>query len=787
MPDACANEVEFDVGMLKLRGIDPKLADYFREAPRFTAGSHEVSLRVNGQSLGRVSVRFDDHGGLCVDPGLLEAAAIVSPRTHDPLTKSSKAQPCLSLASMFPTAHAELDPAGGEVSLLVPTHALRERRQDMSGYARGGTAALFNYDLTGLESRWGSRRSRYASANTETGFNAGDWVVRSRQVSTSIDGRHRTEVLDTYAQRSFAEHGAVLQFGEINVVNPALPGAQITGVQVMSEQALATPGAGAVVEGVAQSQGRIEIRQDGVLVYSTVVPAGPFVLRDIPRINRRADLDVTVAGAGGESQHFVVPMSMAGAIAPSTGYSFALGRTRNTGGTEAPWMVSAGWSATARRRLKVSGGATLASNYQAIGAGVGSGSASGSQVQLDITGARASREGVTGMQALLTWSQRLGEAWSVALSHSRQGPGFREFLGSSLRVAAGARRTRYRDQTSLSLSWSRQGLGNLSAGYSRTGLFDGQTTSRALASWGTRIGRASVSLSAEWTLSHERRTGNKSFYLNVNVPLGDSHRLASTVRRYAGETRYGASFSGQMSEFASYSTGLEYRSGDHQRSESAAVSLLPRYFQLDAGYAHDTRSRTTSLGLRGGLVVHDRGVTASPYAVRETFGVLSVGDTAGIRVSTPGGPVWTDARGYAVLPQLSAYGNSSIEVATDSLPRDMDIDHGASVISAGRGTVAKLAFGVSRTRRVLVRAQTVDGQLLPFGATVTDETGEVVGMVQREGEIFVPNVMATPRLWVSGPDTPPCELDIDIDDHVDRDTYYESASAVCRVSGEAVR
>lgn len=781
VPDACANDrddVEFDAGMLKLRGIDPKLADYFREAPRFTAGSHTVSLRVNDRSMGRASARFDDQGRLCVDNGLVEAAGVVVPR--------SSQEGCTDLTSLLPRAVVNLDPAKGELSLLVPTDALREATQDLSGYTRGGTAAMLNYDIIALDSRFGSRGSRYASANTEVGFNAGDWIIRSRQVATSSDGRHSTAVLDTYAQRPLEGQRAVLQLGELNVMNPALAGAQITGVQIMSEQALATQPRGAVIEGVAQSQARVEVRQDGMLVYSTVVPAGPFSLADIPRIDRHANLDVTVVGAGGEAQRFVVSPAMAAGNAPPAGYSLAAGRTRNTGGIGAPWVASAGWSGSARRGVTLSSGAMLASSWQSVGLGLGAPLSTGTQVQLDIAGSRASRDKATGAQATLTLSQRLGEAWSLAFSDTRQSLGFRQLLDTARNAGQGARRTRYRDQASVSLTWSKQGLGNLSGGYSRTVLFDGRATKRALASWGTNIGRASVSLSAEWNLSRARRAGNNSIYFNASIPLGDNRRMATTVRRYNGETRYGTNFSDSVNEFASYRAGFEYRSGDHRRSLTTAVSLLPRYFQLDAGYARDTRSSSTSLALRGGLVAHEHGLTASPYAVRDTFGVLSVGDAAGVRISTPGGPVWTDARGYAVLPQIGPYGKSRVEVATDSLQRNVDIQNGASEIHAARGAVTQLDFAVNRTRRLLVRGQSPDGRLLPFGASVTDEQGDVVGVMQGNGEIFVPNALATPRLRVSGPAMSACELDLSgaMGRQSDRGAYYESATVVCETTQE---
>jgi outer membrane usher protein FimD/PapC len=90
-----------------------------------------------------------------------------------------------------------------------------------------------------------------------------------------------------------------------------------------------------------------------------------------------------------------------------------------------------------------------------------------------------------------------------------------------------------------------------------------------------------------------------------------------------------------------------------------------------------------------------------------------------------------------------------------------------------------LDFGVEKTRRLLVRAHTTEGRAVPAGASVTDENDEWIGMVQGNGEIFIPNALATPHLWVSGPDLPRCELHIEPGERAEQDGYFESAVAVC--------
>ncbi|MGY2962071.1 outer membrane usher protein FimD/PapC [Pseudomonas sp. TE36184] len=297
----------FDPQTLLQRGIDPELASLLMQTPRFTQGRHALNLTVNGQRRGRVDVSVDQHGATCFDPPLLDAAQLVTP-SSGPAEESS----CYAFLEQYPQTVVEHDPANLSLNLVVPTQTLRPLTQDISGYQTGGFAALLNYDVTGLYNHYRNDSSRFGSANTEVGFNAGDWIVRSRQVQTWQDSRSSTTHLDAYAQRTFASHQAVLQAGQINLYNPVLAGAPITGVQVLTEQALQDQNQGATINGIANGPAQVEVRQNGALIHSTVVPAGPFSLSNVPRLNGRSDVEVTVKESTGEERRFTVPAAMLG-------------------------------------------------------------------------------------------------------------------------------------------------------------------------------------------------------------------------------------------------------------------------------------------------------------------------------------------------------------------------------------------------------------------------------------------------------------------------------------------
>ncbi|MGJ7513321.1 fimbria/pilus outer membrane usher protein [Pseudomonas baetica] len=766
----------FDKNTLLQRGIDPALATSLMQAPRFTAGKHPVTLTVNGQRRGRVDATFNRQGALCFDRPLLDKANLNIP---DRLLDDG---PCHDFLAAAPQTVIEPDPSSLALSLIVPTDAIRPVTRDFSGYQTGGLAGMLNYDVTGLHSVYGDDTSRYASANTELGFNAGDWIVRSRQVQTWQDDVSSTTHIAAYAQRTFASHEAVLQAGQINLYNPVLAGAQITGVQVLNEQALQVEGQNAVIEGIANSQAQVEVRQNGSLIHSTVVPAGPFALTNVRRLNTRSDVEVTIKEADGSQRSFTVPAAMLGIGLPAPGYSLAAGRVRNIGDAEGsdPWVISGGWSGAIHPQVLLSAGVTSAEDYRAAGVGVGLLPSPDTQVQATLTGADASRQSNQGLQADLSVSHRLNERWALNAGSSYRTLGYRELEDAVFDNTDDDSQSRYRDQQSAGLSWAHPWLGAFSGGFSRSSSFDGQSSSRALASWGTNLGGVSVSLTAEWQVSGANRNDD-SVYLNLSIPLGETRRARTWVRSSDGDYRSGVGLSEQINDQLAYRVGVEHDTRDKEVQSTVGVSMLPRYTQLDLNYTRSDADRSSyQASARGGAVLHSGGLTFSPYPVSDTFALLSVGDLGAIKVSTPSGPVWTDWQGQAVVPQVSAYGRSPVEVDTKSLPRNADISNGLAVISAGRGAVDKVEFGVSKTRRVLLKVTTANGAPLPRGAAVNTEDGEFVTLVQEGGQVFLPNVLDIPALWISAPGLERCELRFELPAEADADAYYETAPAKCR-------
>lgn len=564
----------FDLASLTAHGIDPKVSDYFRNAARFREGVQVVGLRVNGNPLGLVDARFGHEGRLCFTPGLLEKAGLVTPGTiiQEGATPD---QSCHDFLGAFPTTMVKLRPGTDEVTLVVPTQSLRDPQWDAGHFSKGGAAALFNYDVLGFDSRSRSAPSRFVSAYTEAGFNLEDWIVRSRQFYVSDNGKARTEHVYAYAQRDIAALQSTFQVGQISSHNPLFGGVQLSGLQFFpdGQSRVAVGSNNAVVEGLAQSQSRIEVRQSGVLIHSTLVPEGPFRLTGLPLLNGTSDLEVSVIDVRGARRSFVVPAaSFAGAAPAAPGYYFSVGKLRKSAGEEGPSPVVAMGSGTWGLGRNSSAGFGLLSTDEYWSAG---GTLSSVFFQRVSVAARQnlSRDGksaVSGARSSVSVSSPVYANIDVNLSATSQTRGYREVLEAGRSYTADELGSRFKNQYTASLSWADPTLGVFSAGYTHGSQFDGRTTEHVSASWNKSFSHADVALIADSqvggtrmgrdaTLAGERNERavehDLSLRLQVSVPLGRDRRLNSYASRRGDRFTAGTALSERVNESVNYEVG----------------------------------------------------------------------------------------------------------------------------------------------------------------------------------------------------------------------------------------
>ncbi|MCV6904929.1 MAG: fimbria/pilus outer membrane usher protein [Achromobacter xylosoxidans] len=790
---------QFDLETLKARGLSPDVAQQFSNSKgRFVAGRNDVMLSVNGKAKGRVTASFNKHGKLCMTPEFLNAAGLIVPegaRLESAATSQSSCD--TAFLDAWPSTVVSLFPERLEVAIVTPPEAQLKVESDLREFQRGGRGAIFNYDVLSNNSNFKGGSNKFVQAFTEVGFNTGDWILRSNDVYASNNGKSTWTHMDAYGQRTFEQFESTLQAGQINLQGSLFGGASLTGVQVFPEIGLRRENRiGPTIRGIAGSPARVDVRQGGISLYSTMVPTGEFTLTDVYPRSLSQDLVVTVHEDSGAEHSFIVPAASLNIdqIGQPAGLSAGVGRLRHLGssdGSGKPVVAAAEYGLALGKHANMTLGAMGSSDYHALGMRVDSALPGSSMLSVQTNLSNDKSEGNKGVQFLAAGSTRLPLGVALNASFLTRSDGYRDIadVGNASRQddlssPNGAPvDTRYRafdrvsQQATVGLSWSHPKLGGISVNYSSSSTQQDRNFRRGMVSWSKSFDRFSLAVAVDRDMGSNVGNHGSTAYANLSFPLG-RNSVNTNMQRRDDRYSYGVSTSAPINEYTGYS--LAATVNDNQPSYSGSVNVTPKYTQLGATVSAHTGGNSFSLRARGGMAVHDKGITLSPHLIKDTYAIASVGDLAGVKLSTPAGSVWTDAWGRAVVPSLEAYRNGRVEVSTASLARNVDLLNGFKQIDPARGSVSKLDFEVATVRRLLLTAKTPTGKPLTKGASVLDKEGNFLTVVAGGGQIFLPDANAEKvELIVSDGVEGRCSLGFELPTNADLNALYERASGVC--------
>ena len=778
-----AREVTFDTDILATRGISKNLADYFAEAPRFLPGRHTVSVKINGVDKGSLAVLFGDKGQVCADEDFLSAMGLMPLRI-------GKNESCHDLLADYPSAVINAMPGSDSLEFYLPAEALDNGFLTPQNFIKGGTAGLLNYNLFSSRSEYsGSESQDYTQANLEAGFNLAEWAVRSRYMITDDNGKYRSDSLYTYGEHVFQSQKVRAQVGQINVQSQLFGGAAINGVQFIPEQGLAKDTPGVTVKGLARgNQARVEVRQSGQLIYSTLVNAGPFSLENVPVVRSNANLDVSVVETDNAITRFTVPSSSFNfQVSRPVGLAMSLGRVRDVDSDYSmPWVynVSDGWRLDRDWITTASG--VLAQDYQAVGGMLQWLPAERMTLSGSLLGSKANYgESQQGAKGELSAGMSMPGNLNVSLSAAKYSTGYRELTEALVDDFDG-----YQSSYSANLSWSNNMLGTFSLGYyGYQATNDSDDTRSVIVSWGQSFKYMNISANWQHAVNQQSDDDNGStlndddmFYVNVSFPLG-SQRVGAYMRSQGEKTNYGLQNSGSLGQDTNYYLSADRDDQNHENSFNGNINTNLHYTQLGiGGGTTGSDQRNYSATLSGGIAAHEHGLTFSPYEVKETFGIARLSEPeSGIEISTPQGRVWTDRWGQAVVPEMTEWRKSRIEVNANTLPKSMDLANGIKNISAAHAAFKELDFEVLNTRRVMLEVKQADGSWLPKGTSIVDEKNNYLVSTVDGGRIFVSDMSQSPTLYAVDDNMQRlCRIKYTLSNDQDKEAFYEMAQGVCQ-------
>lgn len=757
--------------ILRARGIDPDILSSLNQANALPAGENLLDISVNGELKSSQRVMTGRQGQICFTPDLIDQLGLKQP--------AQLADPgCIDL-SQQPGFNLKADPQKLALSIVVPQQALADEPQ-YSG-EMGGHGALLNYNYYSGVSRVRGRQSRYSYLMLEDGINMANWMLRGRQQLNEDRGKVNINRGTLYAERPVPGWRKRIQFGQIGVSNTLFSLGEIDGIQVIPDRGLEKDSSeSGSIEGIAgTSQARVEVRQYGALVFSTLVPAGPFHLNGIPLHNLNGDLDVTVLETDGHQQRFTVPAS-AMRVNPSgsRGLSIAAGRLNQAGesgsGVPALLTLNQNWQV---RRLSLQSGLLLTKMYQSLGASLAGPVLQGAQLAAQIVAANDRQQHTSSMQLSLSGSYSLTSSLSFNASVSKNTPGFVSLATASARLAE-----RYENdnlQYRLSAGWNSPSAGYFSYSYSASSRFGDNGISRYdMLSWSLPFRKAMLSVNVS---RNRGNSSNRQLSVNFSLPLGGQN-FSSYYRRSGSGGQLGAQIDGALGKNGTYylSSGRDMQA--RMQSVQGSVSANLHYTRMAlAASMNSEQAGNVSLSGSGGMALVGSHLLFSPQPVGQTFGMIELSERlAGVAVRTPGGTSWTDWRGLALAADIPAWHPAMFDLDTESLPKNSDVGNGHHRLAMARGSVKRIRYNILTSRRVLLTLRLPDGRPVPRGGLVRDDRQNIITTVLDDGTIYLENspVKGTLEIAING-ENRRCRVDYQLNDEGENDAPYQQVSGVC--------
>lgn len=746
----------------------------FSEQEGQLPGHYSVNIVLNSEFVGLNTLPFYIEGARLLPELTKQQLADwgVNPDASASLSALESTAVISSLSDMIPDASVKFDFAEQTLRINIPQIAMNAAARGTVPaelWEPGISALTLDYGFTGSQT-WQDNNQNQQSEflSLRSGANVGAWRIRNYSVYSKNDDKRHWESINTYIERNIIALKSQFTLGETTTSGDVFDSFQFTGGRLASDENMlpySLRGFAPIVQGIAQTNAKVTVQQNGYVIYQTYVSAGPFEITDLYPTSSSGNLDVTVEEMGGGEQTFVVPFSSV-PIMQREGqhkYSVSSGKYRaNSAQAKEPSFVQSTLIYGLPWNTTVYGGGLYSPDYSAWAIGTGLNLGNAGALSFDAIDARTEFDVRPKSTQYHGQSYRFQYAKSLLTSgttvtlagYRYSTEGYYDFAEANDYYQTKThfnKRSRFQANLSQTLGgygsvyvnayqqdfWGQQGREKtINAGYN--------------SSWRT----ITYGLNYSYNDMPSKMAANQLFSLNMSVPLDmllpNSYVNTSMSTDNHGKSNLLLGLSGNGFDNAlNYSVQQSQGNKDQQSSGNASLSYKGRNGTLNSGYSYSSRTQRLNYGAQGGVVVHPEGVTLS-QSLGETLAIVRAPDADGVMVQNRA-RIATNAQGYAVVPYLTPYQRNQIQLSVESLGDHVDLVNNSTTVVPTRGAVVWADFKTHIGWRALI-SLTVKGAAVPFGAMVSLESEDksiiITGIVGDNGAVYLNGLPAQGRLSV---------------------------------------
>ncbi|HCQ0107900.1 outer membrane usher protein [Citrobacter braakii] len=774
-----ADDVEFNTDVLDLKDRSQIDLSQFSQAGYVMPGSYTLAIQINDNSLPEREIDFfapdDDENKsyACLTHevveqlGLTEASAKKLTWWHN--------NECLDPASL-PGMSVAGDLGASAVKVNLPQAYLEYTANNWdppSRWDEGIPGVLFDYSVNGqtTHQQQGSD-AKTLSGNGVAGMNVGAWRFRadwqgnySHRTDNSGGNQQNWSWNRYYLYRSIAAARAKLTLGEDYLSSDMFDSFRYTGASLISDDSMLPPnlrGYAPEVVGIAKTNAKVTISQQGRVIYETTVAAGPFRIQDLSNAIS-GKLDVKVAEEDGSSSQYQIDtatipyLSRPGRVR----YKFSTGKPSNYdhhsqgpvfGTGEFSWGVTNGWS--------LFGGGLAVGDYTSLALGAGRDLMAFGALSFDITQSRAVVPEVGTKQGgsyRLSYSKRFDETDSkVTFAGYRFSE--RDFMNVNQYLNAKHQGFKHVSSSKqlYTISFSQQLRDwhtSLYLNYSHQTYWDHPTNNTYNISMSRYFDFMMFkNMSANISAFRSDYNGMKDdgAFVSLSVPWGGGGTLSYDASYSGGTNSQRATYSNSMGDHDNYSVGAGI-TRDNRVSGSGYLSHQGDFSEMNFnGSVEGNRYRAAGASMRGGITATAKG--AALHRIGATGGTRMMVDTGGVSnvpVRNSGAPSYSNMFGKTVVGDVASYYRNSINIDLNKLGEDVEATRSVVQGTLTQGAIGYRRFGIIAGHKAMAVIKLVDGSTPPFGATILNNNKDQTGIISEDGMVWLSGIKPEEKMEVN--------------------------------------
>lgn len=747
----------------------------FSHGDAIPAGEYDADIYVNEQHKGMAKLIYRDDGEksiLCLTPTL---KAIFDLTAEGYANEVDEAVECVNAASAI-KGQLRFDLGQFRLDLTIPQAWVVRRPQGYVSPAQWqeGVPVLFaNYDVNHYRYRTtGMGFSQQTYLGLQGGLNIGGWAIRHSGATefsqNSLGQSSHTPYVghELYARRGIAQLQGDLTVGDFSTSGQLLEGVAIRGFSIASDDRMlpySQRGYAPVVQGIADSNANVTVRQGGNIIYQTTVPAGPFIIDDLYPSGYVGDLEVEVKESNGQTRTFKVPYASVAQLIRQGHwrYNLSAGRYRYGSYLSKENLLQASLQYGLSNNLTLNVGGSYNRHYQSVLGGAAFNTPIGA-VSADVTHSFA----------MLPYAGKkkgysLHANYSVSLPSTDTNLTLAAYRYSSQNFYTLRETIWFNDQGDLYLNnlhslylrpkhqlqvVLNQRLGDkwgvvYLSGSSSHFWHSKRRLNQYQLSYANRYKALSYQLGYSHAYDTENKTTDKRTYLSFSLPLGQSSKapsLSTSFNRAKGTLHNYTAVNGSLGDYSEWNYGYSLALSKHSRETATSTYL---------GYQHDYASLRTTFGwdnqgnrqgsfsANGAMVIHPKGITLTK-GLNDSFAIIHAKGVSGARIlGTQGAKL--DRFGNGIVPYLSPYEVNTVGIDPEGMPLNIELSDTRQEIIPRADSAILVNFEAKQNAMVLFDVTFPDGTVPPMAAEAFDEQKKLVGYVVQGGRLFAGSLTQT--------------------------------------------